>query len=58
MDEEVLIDYEDELEVTAPAANAPRAPTTSDDKDKKGYAGIHATGFRLVFLPSLCRHGF
>lgn len=48
---EELIDYEDEHEVTngataGAAAPANAASTGEQDKKKEGYIGIHSTGFR------------
>lgn len=56
-DNEELIDYEDEHEVTngaaVPAAGngaaaAAAAPAAEGDADKKNFSGIHSTGFRCV----------
>ena len=59
-DNEELIDYEDDHEVTtngaavtsstsAVAASA-SAADGEGDKDKKNFSGIHSTGFRYVFF--------
>ena len=52
-DNEELIDYEDEHEVTNGAAvptagnsAASAAPAAEGDADKKNFSGIHSTGFR------------
>ncbi|KAG8859732.1 Suppressor of the cold-sensitive snRNP biogenesis mutant brr1-1 [Tulasnella sp. 330] len=52
---EELIDYEDEHEVTNGATTGIAAPTNAavageQDKKKEGYIGIHSTGFRQVFV--------
>lgn len=43
---EELIDYEDEHETTNGVTAAPATAAAGDDKEKKGYVGIHSTGFR------------
>jgi hypothetical protein len=65
-----LIDYEEDYApvATAPAAanghgaavttTSTTAATTETDKEKKGYVGVHSTGFRFVSLFSvLVGHG-
>lgn len=58
-DTEELIDYEDEHDAgissgaiasngSAAAAAAASSAPADGDKDKKGFVGIHSTGFRLV----------
>ena len=47
-DNEELIDYEDDDHTTAGATTggAATGATAGDEKEKKGYVGIHSTGFR------------
>ena len=49
-DNEELIDYEDdEHNITTAGATtggAATGATAGDEKEKKGYVGIHSTGFR------------
>lgn len=51
---EDLIDYEDEAEVTTNGAPAPAAGAAAggaaDGEGDRNFSGIHSTGFRLVFL--------
>jgi hypothetical protein len=56
IENEELLDYEDEADVlngsiTAPAngAAAYKEGAQGDEKEKKGFAGIHSTGFRCVY---------
>lgn len=57
MENEDLIDYEEEVSVPQPAANAAAPKPADGEKDKKGsYVGIHSTGFRDFLLkPELLR---
>ena len=55
-DNEDLIDYEDENDVTTTGFSAGAstgasgaAVTDGEDKDKKNFSGIHSTGFRYDF---------
>lgn len=50
-DNDELIDYEDENDVVANNASAAgnAAAAIADDKEKKNFSGIHATGFRYPF---------
>ncbi|KAG8951164.1 Suppressor of the cold-sensitive snRNP biogenesis mutant brr1-1 [Tulasnella sp. 424] len=55
---EELIDYEDDTGVTTShgATGAAGAMDAGEDKEKKGYVGIHSTGFRDFLLkPELLR---
>lgn len=47
---EELIDYEDDTGVPTShgATGATGAMDAGEDKEKKGYVGIHSTGFRYV----------
>jgi ATP-dependent RNA helicase UAP56/SUB2 len=60
-DVEELLDYEDETETALPpsAPNCPggaATPAGESEKEKKGYVGIHSTGFRDFLLkPELLR---
>ncbi|KAG8983589.1 Suppressor of the cold-sensitive snRNP biogenesis mutant brr1-1, partial [Tulasnella sp. 427] len=54
---EDLIDYEEDAAITtSTGAGAAGAADAGEDKEKKGYVGIHSTGFRDFLLkPELLR---
>ncbi len=55
-DNDELIDYEDGNEAEVPmvpsatngASTTAAATAAAGDKEKKGYVGVHSTGFRYV----------
>jgi len=49
-DNELLADYEDEPEYPTAAGAGATAAAGGEEADKKNYAGIHSSGFRLVYL--------
>ena len=44
-----LADYEDEPEYPSVAGTGAGAVAGAEEGDKKNYAGIHSSGFRLVY---------
>jgi len=55
IDNEELIDYEEDQDVSIATSGAPAAAASggaagaSGEGDKKSFTGIHSTGFRFVF---------